>query len=143
MSHMGSRFAISMLINDKHSMASRGRQRVFEQHTEPLLLDLSFIPVRFAEQPLQKLGVPMLSSHHWLGVGEPSERLVAFCWQEQTFKIPTKSFSLIPLLKEAVKWPDILFKWLWSCCCFFSFTHELFPPFSLSLILSPVSTNYR
>src|SRR5205807_3279483 len=63
--------------------------------------------------------------------------------QEQAFQIPTKSFSLIPLLKEAVKWPDILFKRLWSSCCLFSFTHELFPPFSLALILSPLSTNYR
>ncbi len=69
MSHMRSRFAISMLIDDKHSMACRSRQRIFEQHVEALSLDFPLIPVRFAEQPLQKLRVPMLGSHHRLRVG--------------------------------------------------------------------------
>src|SRR6266571_7147055 len=46
-SHVGSSFAISMLINDQHSMGSRCRQWIFKHHLQPLALELSFIPVRF------------------------------------------------------------------------------------------------
>src|SRR5438876_234342 len=69
MGDLVSRFAIPMLINDEHSILRRSSQGIFKQLLEPLRLDLSLIPVRFAQEPLQKLCLPVLCSSHWLRVG--------------------------------------------------------------------------
>jgi hypothetical protein len=76
MSDVHSRFAVSMLIDDKHSMGSWGRQWIFKQHPEPLFLNVPLIPVGFGKKPLQKLRLPMLCSYHWLGIGQSRQGLV-------------------------------------------------------------------
>jgi hypothetical protein len=45
----------------------------------------------------------MLSTCHWLGVGERREGLVALCGQEQPFEVAAKAIALIPLPEESIE----------------------------------------
>src|SRR5258708_38050820 len=78
MSRLVAIFAISSLIDDQNSLGRRRGCRVFAQQLEPTCLHFALIPVRFREEPLQRLRSWQLGSDYWFGVHQSCQRLVPF-----------------------------------------------------------------
>jgi hypothetical protein len=77
----------------------------------------------------------MLGSYIWLGVGQASQRFIAFGRQQQALQIAAKFIALIALPEQVIEVPGIGFQWLGSSRDSSSFGHLTFPsPF---IVLSP------